>query len=168
MLLDKKGPIAQAKVLRKLINDSGLTVKEAAERIHKSSAYVSNTLRLLSLPDALQDGLVSGLISAGHARALAAIKDNRTMVAAYKEILRSNASVRQAEFLARGIKGKEKSSEKMLKRISRALGGAKIRLFRSRVQSRMVITLRGGYEKTEPYLKKIYRCLIKPNLSGGQ
>ena len=50
-------------------------------------AYVSNSLRLLTLPDALKDGLLSGLISEGHARALAAIDDTSLMVEAYKIML---------------------------------------------------------------------------------
>ena len=45
------------------MNEFGLTTSEIAVRIGKSVAYVSNSLRLLSLPDALKDGLLSGLIS---------------------------------------------------------------------------------------------------------
>ena len=68
--------------------------------------FVSNSLRLLSLPDALKDGLLSGLISEGHARALAAIDDSNLMIEAYKIILRESGSVRRAEELARRMKVK--------------------------------------------------------------
>ena len=169
MLPDKKkNPIAQARVFQRLIDKSELTVTQVAKRIHRSPSYVSNTLRLLSLPEALQDALISGLIMAGHGRALAAISDKRAMITAYKEILKKDGSVRMAEALARKMKKKKVRHLKIKKGISRALGGAKVELSRSRVQSRIVITLKGGYEKTEPHLRKIYQRLTKPNLVKGQ
>jgi len=62
------------------------------------------SIRLLSLPDALKDGLLSGLISEGHARALAGIDDPELMIEAYKIILKESGSVRRAEELARRMK----------------------------------------------------------------
>jgi len=171
MLLDKKNPIAQAKSLKKLIGESGLTVKEVAKRIGKSPSYVSNTIRLLSLPEALQDALVSGLITPGHGRALAAIPDKREMISAYKQILKTNGSVRMAEALARKIKKKglrPKKYEILKRKISRSLGGAEVELFRSRIQTRVVITFKGGYAQTEPLLQRLQRRLTKPHLSKGQ
>ena len=70
-------PLDRAKGFERLMNEFGLTTSEIAVRIGKSVAYVSNSLRLLSLPDALKDGLLSGLISEGHARALAASSSAR-------------------------------------------------------------------------------------------
>jgi ParB family chromosome partitioning protein len=96
--------IDRAKAFQKLLTDFRLTPSEIAERLGKSPAYISNSMRLLKLPDALQDGLLGGLISEGHARALAAIEDHRLMIEAYKIVLRENASVRRAEDLARRMK----------------------------------------------------------------
>ena len=98
--------IDRAKGFERLQKEFGLTVSEIASRIGKSVAYVSNSLRLLNLPDALKDGLLTGLISEGHARALAAIEDISLMVEAYKIILRESGSVRRAEDLARRMKQK--------------------------------------------------------------
>src|SRR4030043_477759 len=103
-------PLDRAKGFERLMNEFGLTTSEIAVRIGKSVAYVSNSIRLLSLPDALKDGLLSGLISEGHARALAAIDDQPLMVEAYKIILRESGSVRRAEELARRMKAKSKQS----------------------------------------------------------
>src|SRR3990172_739633 len=100
----------RAKGFERLMNEFMLTTSEIAVRIGKSVAYVSNSLRLLSLPDALKDGLLSGLISEGHARALAAIDDSNLMIEAYKIILRESGSVRRAEELARRMKAKSKQS----------------------------------------------------------
>src|SRR3970040_2749391 len=76
-------PIDRAKGFERLMNEFGLTTSEIAVRIGKSVAYVSNSMRLLTLSDSLKNGLLSGLISEGHARALAAIDDHNLMVEAY-------------------------------------------------------------------------------------
>src|SRR4030067_3306687 len=102
----------RAKGFERLQTEFGLSSSEIATRIGKSVAYVSNSLRLLTLPDALKDGLLSGLISEGHARALAAIDDTSLMVEAYKIILRESGSVRRAEELARRMKYQSNQSDK--------------------------------------------------------
>lgn len=99
-------PLDRAKGLERLMSEFGLTTSEIAVRIGKSVAYVSNSMRLLSLPDALKDGLLSGLITEGHARALAAIDDALLVVEAYKMVLREGASVRRAEEIARRMKAR--------------------------------------------------------------
>lgn len=161
-------PIAQAKVLQQMIDREGLTVTLIAKKLGKSPSFVSNTLRLLSLPEALQDALVSGLISPGHGRALAGIGDQKAIVEAYKQILRVDGSVRMAETLARQLKRKDVRQEKIKKQIAKALNDAQVTLTRSRVQTRITITLKGGYEKTEPLLRKLHSRLIKPSLVKGQ
>ncbi len=99
-------PIERAQAFTRLMREFGLTNKQITQRISKSPAYVSNSIRLLRLPDALKDGLLSGLITEGHARALATIGDTKFMVEAYKIILRESGSVRRAEDVARRIKKK--------------------------------------------------------------
>ena len=64
------GPLDRAKAFERLEVEFGLSLAEIAEKIGKSEAYISNSIRLLSLPDAVKDGLLSGLISEGHARQL--------------------------------------------------------------------------------------------------
>lgn len=105
-------PLDRAKGFERLMNEFGLSTSDVSARIGKSVAYVSNSIRLLSLPDALKDGLLSGLITEGHARALAAIDDTNLMVDAYKIILRESGSVRRAEELARRMKAKSGQSHK--------------------------------------------------------
>src|SRR4030042_4243379 len=97
-------PIERAQAFQRLIEEFGLPVTEIAKRVGKSESYVSNTIRLLALPDAIKDGLVSGAITEGHARAIAGLGDIKLMVEAYKTILAESASVRRAEDLARRLK----------------------------------------------------------------
>jgi ParB family chromosome partitioning protein len=180
-------PLDRAKGLERLQTEFGLSTSEIATRIGKSVAYVSNSLRLLALPDALKDGLLSGLISEGHARALAAIDDMSLMVEAYKIILRESGSVRRAEELARRMKAKSKQSmdrvgvrkdqlrvvseeiDKMQEDMEKALSKigengetstkTTVKLARSRRETRLTFVFKGSVEETEDRLQKIYKSL---------
>lgn len=170
-------PIERARAFQRLIDEFNLSTSDISQRIGKSQAYVSNSLRLLSLPDAIKDGLLSGLISEGHARALAAIGDNRLMVEAFKIVLRENASVRRAEDIARRMKSSQgihqiqktarivdESIDRMRESIEKVLTApiegkpqkAVVKLTRSRVETKVVILLKGGLTETESRLEKIY------------
>jgi len=97
-------PIERAKSFLKLKEDYNLSTKDIARKIGKSVPYVINSLKLLELPDALTDGLLSNLLTEGHARALSSIKDVRLTIEAYKIVLKEQASVRRAEEIARRMK----------------------------------------------------------------
>lgn len=99
-------PIERAKAFLRLKEEFGLDNHLIAKKVSKSVPYVINVLRLLTLPDALKDGLLSGLITEGHARALSGISDTRLMIEAYKIILKEKASVRRAEEIARRMRQK--------------------------------------------------------------
>lgn len=178
-------PLDRAKGFERLIQEFGLTSSEIAVRIGKSVAYVSNSIRLLSLPDALKDGLLSGLISEGHARALAAVDDQGLMLEAYKIILRESGSVRRAEELARRMKAKSQQSSKkvgirqdQLRVVSEELDKIQdemqnklndgisddtkkstVRLVRSRRETKISIVFKGGLEETEERLQKVHRAI---------
>jgi len=94
-------PIERAQAFFRLQQEFTLTVSEVAERVGKSIPYISNSMKLLQLPDAIKDGLLGKQITEGHARAISGIEDIKTMVEVYKQILKENASVRRAEELAR-------------------------------------------------------------------
>jgi len=176
----------RAKGFERLMNEFGLTTSEIAVRIGKSVAYVSNSIRLLSLPDALKDGLLSGLISEGHARALAAIDDQSLMVEAYKIILRESGSVRRAEELARRMKSKAgQSNDKVgirknqLRVVSEEIDkieedltksfvngekeeiDTKVKLVRSRRETKLTFTFKGDLETTENKLQRVYKAILK-------
>ena len=177
----------RGKGFERLQNEFGLTTSEIAVRIGKSVAYVSNSLRLLGLPDALKDGLLSGLITEGHARALAAIDDQNLMVEAYKIILRESGSVRRAEELARRMKAKSgqqakrgtrsdqlrivsEELDKMQEEMEQAFSNgkteeegntSKVKLIRTRRETKITFTFKGGLEDTEEKLQKVYKSVTK-------
>lgn len=173
--------IDRAKAFERLISEFGLSNSEISQRIGKSPAYVSNSLRLLTLPDALKDGLLTGLITEGHARALAAIEDSKLIVEAYKTILKESGSVRRAEELSRKLRAQSGNTPKsqqggraahevgeeieiMRKELEDALGSkpsAIVRLSRSRAETRLVIILKGTREETEPRLQRIRDAITR-------
>lgn len=162
----------RAKAFERLAQEFRLTTTQISQKIGKSAAYVSNSLRLLRLPEALQDGLLGGLISEGHARALAAIEDVKLMVEAYKIILKENGSVRRAEDLARRMKVQSgqplsrnpghrpfmvsKEIDEWTHKLQHAFGdNTKVRLTRSKRETKVVIALKGSPETTQQKLEKI-------------
>ena len=96
--------IDRAKALQKLIDEFGISHAECAAKIGKSREYVSNSLRLLSLPEHMQDAIVGREISEGHARPLMALNDRPLeRETLFKEIIMKRLSVRAAEGIARSI-----------------------------------------------------------------
>lgn len=165
-------PIERAQGLQRLIDEFGITVTEIAKRIGKSPAYVSNSLRLLALPDAIKDGIISNDITEGHARAIAGLTDVKLMVEVYKIILAEGASVRRAEELVRKIKEKTEplkkavaekiqsaEMEKLADDISKKLN-AIIRVEQSKVSAKIQILFKGNPEATSLALKTLHAKLV--------
>ncbi len=105
-------PIEEARGYARLMEEFGLTQEEVAQKVGKSRAAVANTLRLLKLPVDLQEDVLEGRLSAGHARALLALDDLQLMRRLRDEILKKGLSVRQTEALVNQMKGKEKRPSK--------------------------------------------------------
>jgi ParB family chromosome partitioning protein len=94
-------PLEEAAAYRQLIDDFGLTQAAVAERVGRSRVSVTNTLRLLGLPDRVQRALSAGEITEGHARALLGLPTSAEQVAALEWVLERGLSVRQTEELVR-------------------------------------------------------------------
>lgn len=99
-------PLERAQAYKRLMDEFSLGNAEIAQRVSKSPSYISNTIRLLSLPDALKDALMSAQTSEGHARALVALDDPHLIIEAYKEVLKKNLSVRGTEDLVRRMRSR--------------------------------------------------------------
>lgn len=100
-------PLERAQAYTRLMEEFGLTNAEIAGRVSKSPSYISNTIRLLTLPDALKDALMSDATTEGHARALSGLEDPYIIIETYKEVLKRNLSVRGTEELVRRIRAKQ-------------------------------------------------------------
>ncbi len=90
-------PVEEAQAYRDLQEQHGLTQEEIARRIGKDRATVANSLRLLGLPEAVRAEMIKGTISAGHARALLGLGDERAIHKMMIRILSRGLSVREVE-----------------------------------------------------------------------
>jgi len=164
-------PIERAQGFQRLLDEFGLGVTEISKRVGKSPAYVSNTLRLLTLPDAIKDGLISQDITEGHARAIAGLGDLKLMVNAYKTILSEGASVRRAEDLARQLKETIKQKPRTiidkiysseLETIAQEIGvktNGVVKISQSQVSARVLMVFKGPIESTTEIIREIRKKL---------
>ena len=97
-------PIEEAKSYQRLINDFNYNQEKLSKFIGKSRSYIANSLRLLGLPEEVLAMLVSGSLSAGHARTLIGL-NNASEIG--KKIIKRKLSVRQSEVLVRQFKDKK-------------------------------------------------------------
>ena len=96
-------PVDEAAAYQFLIQKSGLTQEEIAKRVGKNRSTITNSLRLLQLPDSIKDDLVSGLITAGHARAILSCINPSDRIILRNRIVDKELSVRAAEAEAEAL-----------------------------------------------------------------
>jgi len=174
-------PLERAQAYRRLMDEFNMTNQEISEKVSKSPSYISNTIRLLILPDALKDALMAGATSEGHARALAALEDPHLIINAYKDVLKRNLSVRGTEELVRRLRvekgiGPKKLADvdsmrifsedidKMQENISNVLARraekfhVKCQLTGKRARLEMLID--GDPDKTTPLLEDLHQAIV--------
>lgn len=108
-------PIEEAEGLKQMIDTYGLTQEQVSYSVGKSRPYITNSLRLLKLPDKVQSLTASGEISVGHAKALAAIKNTEKQITLAEKTARDGLSVRQIELMAKETKSPPKKAAKTRK-----------------------------------------------------
>ncbi|MFH2104522.1 MAG: ParB/RepB/Spo0J family partition protein [Chloroflexota bacterium] len=104
-------PLEEAEAYRQLAEDFSLSHEQIANRVGKSRVAVTNTLRLLRLPDSVKNALVEERISEGHARALLALPGPDAQSAALRTVLSQELNVRRTEELVRKLCGEKISSQ---------------------------------------------------------
>lgn len=121
-------PLEEASAYKQLLEDFGITQEELADRLGRSRPQITNTLRLLKLPIDVQQKLVAGVISAGHARALLALSSEDQMRDLAARVVREGISVRGLEeLIASGAKPKKPTIKpggktEMLSELAQELG----------------------------------------------
>ncbi len=168
-------PIERAQAYKRLIDEFGLGTNEVARRVGKSAPTISNTIRLLTLPDAIKDALVAGVITEGHVRPLISLGDTQLMLDLFKRILKENSTVRQTEEFARQAKGEIEKREprskvhklwvpeldEMSKSLQEKHGFSKVAISQSRALAKISIFIKGDVDVTGPMIKKVYELLDK-------
>lgn len=172
-------PIERAKAFARLRDEFSFDNNQIAKRMGKSLPYVINVLKLLNLPDAIKDGLLSGIITEGHARALSGISDTRLMVEAYKIVLREKASVRRTEDIARRMRKKIEEGEVPITKeniplflrshldditqdFSKVFNSplTKVKIVQSNVLTKVTFQFKGDQESRLQELEKLYQSLL--------
>jgi ParB family chromosome partitioning protein len=97
-------PLEEARAYRQLIDEFGLSQEDLAARVGRNRSTISNTLRLLQLPESVQRAVADGSISEGHARALGGLDDARAQHELLSVVIARSVSVRETEELARRLK----------------------------------------------------------------
>ncbi|UCH93207.1 MAG: ParB/RepB/Spo0J family partition protein [Candidatus Aminicenantes bacterium] len=150
-----------------LIQQMGLTQERAGERLGMNRSTLTNYLRLLKLPEAVKECVVSGTISQGHARALLSLEDNTAILNALSRILKNHLSVRQTEKMVKNV-DKEKSvkalQEEEVDPDIRKTEEKLARLFSTRVKLHYSKSGKGKVEiffnQLEEF-ERIYKLLVK-------
>lgn len=98
-------PLEEASAYQQLLEDFGITQEQLAERLGRSRPQITNTLRLLKLPETVQTRVAAGVLTAGHARAVLAAGSPAAMLKLADKIVNEELSVRQAEAAAALLAG---------------------------------------------------------------
>ena len=99
-------PIEEAGGYRTLMEEYGLTQEETAARVGKSRPTVTNSMRLLTLPEELQEMLIDGTLTPGHARAILSLRSEELQRKAAQKVEALHLSVRQTETMCRNMEKK--------------------------------------------------------------
>ena len=140
--------IEEARGIRRLMEECALTQEVAAERIGRSRSAIANILRLLSLPERIQNAVIEGALSAGHARVLAGIDDAELQSGLFAKTMQFGWSVRQLEAAAKNAQTEKKEKpepvalpieyEELTERLRRATG-LKVKLEGTQEKGKIVL-----------------------------
>src|SRR5262245_1126063 len=167
------GPLEAAVAYRQLIDEFGLTHETLATRLGKSRVAVTNTLRLLGLPESAKAALASSEISEGHARALIGLPDDEAIGQALRQVRNLRLTVRQTEELVRRWGEEPAASSARPSRAPEAVRSMETRAleeqFRAALGTRVSLTRsrRGGkltiHFYSDEELQGLYDILIRPS-----
>jgi ParB family chromosome partitioning protein len=165
-------PMEEARGYRRLIGEYKMTQSELAGRVSKSRSAVTNTLRLLELPEDIQELLYEGKITAGHARAILSVPDEDRRHTLARKCVDEGLSVREAENLAKllaagaSIAKARPATPKSYKIVARKLR----RLLSTNVRVRQTAK-KGKIEidfHDEEELERIFRLLTEGTVDSGR
>ncbi len=105
-------PIEEARAYQMLIQEFGLRQEDVADRVAKNRATITNSMRLLKLDERVQEMLIDGRITSGHARALLSLEDGEKQYQIALKIVENNLSVREVEKLVKELQNPRKPKKK--------------------------------------------------------
>ena len=160
---DEKDVFSKAKLIRFLMREKNIKVKEIATKLNINSSYVSHYNRIYKLPDLVVDGYYSKLISISHLFVISRIKDPRKITEVYEKVLQKNLNILETEDLIReylyeiksdGTYLKEKVKNEIIANLSKKYHFLKIKIVQTKVKSKIIIEIPGNLEKTSKVIKE--------------
>jgi len=158
-------PLEEAHAFRTLLDEHGLTQEQLGQRIGKSRVAITNTLRLLGLPEPVREALASGSLTEGHARAILMANGEPQRLRLLERVLEQHLSVRETEALAREMNARavreptEVRADPDVERLEDAFRqalGTRVRLVKGRRGGRLVITFFSDDE-----LNGLYEAIVR-------
>lgn len=155
--------IEEARGYRKLLSEFQMTQAELADKVSKSRSSITNALRLLDLPEEVQEMVYAGKLSAGHARAILSVPDESSRMKLAEKVSSEGLSVREAENLARLYaagqteRAPRPATPKAFKQVARSLRrllGTNVRVKQGKDKAKIEIEFRGEEE-----LQRIFALL---------
>jgi ParB family chromosome partitioning protein len=164
-------PIEEAQAYYELMKVGGLNQDEVAQKVGKGRPTVANALRLLKLPEDMQNSLIVGQITSGHARALLSVENPADQRVLFGKIIASNLSVRQAEAQAASLNDGGRASKSSAKKDGARVRDPDIINIEQKFMETLgtKVSLNGGLEKgqlvidyfSRADLDRLYQAIIK-------
>ena len=164
-------PIEEAQAYYELMKVGGLNQDEVAQKVGKGRPTVANALRLLKLPEDMQNSLIVGQITSGHARALLSVENPADQRVLFGKIIASNLSVRQAEAQAATLNDGGRASKSSAKKDGARVRDPDIISIEQKFMETLgtKVSLNGGLEKgqlvidyfSRADLDRLYQAIIK-------
>jgi ParB family chromosome partitioning protein len=169
-------PLERAQAFSRLQSEFGLRNMDICAKVGKSPAYVSNTLKLLRLPDAIKDALTEEVINEKHARVLLQIPEQKLMLKVFRQIVKDGIPAHKTEELVRrhlkanedtNVTTSDGSTPEVIKEVDNWWKKAKARLkvksnfkfTRSNRQTKIAIILKGDPARTQADLERIMKSV---------
>lgn len=163
--------IEEAAACQQLMDEFGFTQETVAKRLGRSRSAVANSVRLLQLPDEVKAMVIGGSLSAGHARALLSIANEKRLIKLAKKAVSDGLTVRMVEEAARGVAPATKKAQQPAPRVGGADRGAAVleleSLLSDYLDTKVDVTLGKGQGKLVVQfadlddLERIYRVMLK-------
>lgn len=156
----ESNPFSQAKLIKFLIHEKGLRLKDISLKLEKKEAYVCHLLRLLKLPEIVIDGYYSSLLSLSHLFIISRLHATELMAEVYEMVLAKSLTVSQTEEVVREkLYGIKTDGDYLTSGVVDSLRPdnfiGEIRVLQSRIKSKIIIEIKGSLKDTAPRIKKI-------------
>lgn len=155
---------SKAKLLYFLRKEKDVPLIRLAKILSMNSAYICNLLRLLKLPEIVIDGYYSKIISLSHLMTISRLKNKEETISAYEEVLTKNLTVVQTDELVReklfqiktdGERIDENTKREIEEKYKNIDKNIEVKIVQTRVQAKIMLTIKGNMAKTSEVLKKI-------------